>query len=185
MAEKKRLSKNHRRGILSLEMKISLTKKQIFRLRKFKSKIEKALKIKIFLASEFVDVEGEALQEYEAISVIKAVASGFDLKNSLMLCNEKYMLGEINIKDYVKQQRLREVRARVIGQKGRALKNMRELSGCDIHVCDSTIFILGLVEDVDFAEQAILKLIRGSKHTSVYRKLEQKPVFDDDLGLKE
>ncbi len=164
--------------------RLFLTKKQIYRLKRNQARLEKEFKVKIFIEGHNISLEGDSLEEYTAVRAIKLFCKGFDFKIVSLLEDEEYMTEEINIRDYAKHQRFIQIRARIIGKEGRVLKTISELSNCAIKLIDNSVIIIGRTEDVDIAMNAIISLIRGSKHSSVYAKLEQKLVFDEDLGLK-
>lgn len=151
-----------------------------------KERLEKELDVKITGGRNFIQVQGNALEEYAALQVLRAVGFNFDINTSLLLRDPEYMLQIIQIKDYTKKspRRLSQVKARIIGEKGRALKNISQLSDCAIKLHDSTVAILGRTNDVEIAASALLSLIRGSKHSNVFSRLEKAEHEEGDLGLK-
>ena len=163
----------------------SVSEKESKFLIKNLKKIEKALGVKIIARDNVVYLEGIALEEYEAVDILKAFLAGFDFKTALILKDEDYMLEEIRISDYAKKQRVADARARMIGTKGRALKTLNELSGCMVKVYSDRVFIMGKTEDVENAARAVISLIKGSRHGNVYAGIEHKPYFEEELGLKE
>jgi len=166
-------------------MKIFLNQKQISRIKKIKlGELGRKLDVNFKLMGNTLDVEGSALSEYTAANIIKALATGFSMQQALLLRDVDYMLQKINIKDYIRPSRIKQIKARLIGKKGKVLKTLSMLSDCALKLEDNTINILGTTKNVDTATSAILSLIRGSKYSSVYRILEQKPQFFEDLGLK-
>jgi len=166
-------------------MKIFLTLKQRNRLIKNIKILKKELDIKISLNGTLLEFTGDSLKEYDSGIVLDAVAQGFSVKNALLLKNPDYIIEKVELKNYLRPQRLRQIKARIIGKEGKAIKTLKQLSDCDIKIDDYSVCILGLFEDVKLAKQAVLRLIRGSKHSYVYDKLEHKQLFDeDDLGLK-
>ncbi len=165
--------------------RLFLTKKQIYRLKRNQEGIEKEFKVRISMEGDNASVEGDSMDEYNAAKAVKALCDGFDLKIVSFLKDEEYMAEEVSISDYAKRQRFKQIRARIIGKEGRVLKTISELSSCAIKLADNRVIIIGMTEDVDIAKSAIVSLIQGSKHSSVYAKLEKKPIFVGDLGLKE
>lgn len=167
--------------------RLFLTPKISGKIKKNISQIAKSLKnVKLKLENNTLSIEGNSLDEYNSLNVIKAISCGFDLKESSLLKNEEFMIEEVRIKDYVKSSnRLRQVKARVIGAEGRALKTISLLSDCFIQLSDNSVFIIGQTEDVKIAMGAIISLIKGSRHANIYSRLEHKPDFGDDFALKE
>ena len=63
------------------------------------------------------------------------------------------------------------VKGRIIGADGRARKIIEETTGANVSVYGHTVSIIGKVREVEIAREAILRLIEGSEHGSVYRYL--------------
>ena len=162
-----------------------LSTRVIGKIKKNLEKLAKALNVRLKLDGNTLSIDGNALDEYNALNMIKAIFAGFDLKTALLLQNEECMIDEIKIKYYVKPSRLKQVKARVIGAEGRALKTISLLSECFLKLSDNSVFIIGNVEDVKIARNALISLIKGSRHSNVYAKLEHKPHFGEDLALRE
>lgn len=170
--------------------RLFLTQKQIKKIIKNKRELEKELRVKLTISKESILTEGNAVEEYAAVQVMNALAVNFELKIALLLQQEDYMLEIIHIKDYVKPfspARLKQVKARIIGKQGKALKTISQLSECAIKLSDNTLAIIGKMENVKIAENSLLSLIRGSKHGNVYARLEKlghKELAEEDLGLR-
>ncbi len=167
--------------------KIFLTFQQMKRIMINKGRLEKELGINIISGRNFIQIEGSPIDEYSAMQVLQAVSFNFDVNISLLLKDPEYMLRTIQIKDYIKKspRRISQVKARVIGERGGVLKNISQLSGCAIKLHDSTVEILGKANDVETAISALISLIRGSKHSNIYARLERASHEEEsDLGLK-
>jgi len=138
-----------------------------------KKTIESSLKIRLFSKNNILTIEGEPENEYIAIQAIEAINLGFPIKEALQLKNENFVLEKINIKSISKRKNLSQVRARIVGEKGRALRTIKDLSNCFIVLHDNTVGIIGYIEDVKKASYALKRLIAGSKHANIYRYLEE------------
>jgi len=144
-----------------------------------KKRIEERLKIKINVNSEDGDVEiiGEdSVAVFEAMNVVKAIARGFNPEIADLLFNESYMFDLINVNDYAKgsKKTIMRLKGRVIGQEGKARKMVEQMTSCSISVYGKTIGVIGKIEDVPIARQAIEMLLEGAPHGNVYRWLEDK-----------
>jgi len=169
--------------------KLFLTKKQIKNVIRKKKRIEEELGVKLEFSKGAISINGMPLDEYTATQVINALAFGFKPKVALLLQSEDYMFEVLQIKNYMRSHsntRLREVKARIIGKKGKAIRTLSQLSECEIKLVDNSIAIIGRTEDVKKAEQAIISLIKGSKHGNIYARLERlrHVANEEDLGLK-
>jgi len=156
-------------------------------LRKNKTELEKKLKVKIIIRGKQIAFESEnSLEEYEARIVLEAMALGFSAKKALLLKEPEMIFRRINIKDFTRKKNLKEVRARIIGRKGRTLQIIRNVSNCHIILEKNEIGIIGDAESIELTLTAITNLIRGTKQSNVYHYLEKsnKTKKEQSLGLK-
>jgi ribosomal RNA assembly protein len=64
------------------------------------------------------------------------------------------------------------IKGRIIGEGGRARRNMENLSGTHISVYGKTVSIIGDSSKLRLAVDAISSISNGSMHGAVYTKLE-------------
>ncbi len=109
---------------------------------------------------------------WKARDIIKAIGRGFNADKAFYLIDDSIYLETIQLEG--SKNNIKRLKARLIGEKGKA-RNMIE-SGTDtyISIFGSQISIIGDLEEIRSAKEAIEMLIRGSKHGTVYRLLEQK-----------
>jgi len=69
---------------------------------------------------------------------------------------------------------IRRVKGRIIGMEGKTRKIIEELTDTNICVYGHTVSIIGDIEQVQAAREAIQMLINGSPHNIVYRFLHRK-----------
>ncbi len=141
--------------------------------RKEKASLEKALNVKIDVKGKQATISGDPLQEYEASIVLEAMSFGFSAKKALQLKNENFVFRKLLIKQFTKRKDLHDVRARLIGTRGKTKRTMEEISGCKIILHDNTLGILGPADKIEEATTALTNLIRGSKQANVYYFLER------------
>ncbi|MCK4717800.1 MAG: RNA-processing protein, partial [Thermoplasmata archaeon] len=110
----------------------------------------------------------------KAADVVKAIARGFTPDQALRLFGEEMYLTIIDVRDFAGkgQKRIRQVRARVIGRRGKTRELIEELTGADVSVYGNTISVIGDVAESPVAVRAITMLLEGSEHSSVYHYLE-------------
>ena len=70
--------------------------------------------------------------------------------------------------------RIAQVRARVIGTRGKTRRIVEELTGAEMSVYGHTIALIGEAFHLAIAREAVEMLLRGSEHNTVYRFLERK-----------
>jgi KH domain-containing protein len=136
-------------------------------------KLESGLKVKIKNKGKNVFISGKPEDEFVALKVMEAINLGFSVERALFLKNPEFLLQIVNIKDVTKKHNLEEIRARIIGTEGGTLKNINTLTDCAISLKDNQIGIIGDCEDIAEAVQAVTSLVRGSKQSHVYARLER------------
>ena len=159
---------------------------KIVRIIKGKKQLEKGLNVKLSIRGKEVTIEGEPEDEYIAEKVIDALEFGFPFSVAILIREEDAMFETLNIKNYTKRRDMKVIRARIIGKGGRTLATFSELTKCFFELKDNKIGIIGDLEYIKNAQDAMIYLIRGSKQSNVYGFLEKhhpEPVID--LGLKE
>jgi len=142
-----------------------------------KKYIEGQVKIKLAVDSKEGDVviSGEdSVNVFIASLVIRAIARGFNPVVALNLLGEEYSFELINVSDYAKTKNsLIRLKGRVIGGEGKSKKQLEQLTHTDIAVYGKTVGIIGLIENVMLAKQAVERLLQGSRHGNVYAWLEK------------
>ncbi|MEM3091271.1 MAG: hypothetical protein QXX55_02205 [Candidatus Pacearchaeota archaeon] len=152
---------------------------------KEKEKLENILKVKITNRGKEIYISGNAEDEYVAEKVIDAIEFGFPFSLAILLKVEDYVFEVLNLKDYTKRKDFKVIRSRIIGTKGKTIKNLDLLTKCYIKLKGNLIGILGDPEYIKTAQTALISLIHGSKQANVYSYLEKhQPVDIFDFGLK-
>lgn len=144
-----------------------------------KRQLEKKTNTKIEIDSDEgrVIISGEnSLDIYNAKLVVQAIGRGFNPDIARSLCDEEYCFEVINIKDFAgkSKKKMTRLKSRVIGSKGKAWKNIEKLTRTCISVYGKTVCIIGKVEHVLVAREAVENLLKGAPHAPVYKWLEGK-----------
>lgn len=140
--------------------------------RKVKNKLEKTLKVKIVTEDNSVEIEGDGLELYQAKNIVKAIGRGFSPKNAFKLLNEDEELEIIELRGF-SEKKIKIIKSRIIGTKGKARSEIERKSGAAVSVYGKTISLIGKFEQLNVARGAVKMLIRGSKHSRVYKFLEK------------
>jgi len=128
----------------------------------------------------------DAVKLYTLREVIKAIGRGFKPETAELLLRPDYMLEIINLSDYGidNKNKLKRVKARIIGTKGKARRTIEELTGTFLSVYGKTVSIVGECAYVGNAKRAVELLIKGSMHSTVYKWLEnQRRKMRRDAGF--
>ena len=141
-----------------------------------KKEIERKGNVKLKVSKEG-DVEinsVNSMDEWKVKEIVKAVGRGFAPEKALKLFNDDYYLKIIDLKDiYESDKEITRYKGRVIGEKGKAKTVIEETSGADICIYGDTIGIIGRIEELALAENAINMLLEGASHSRVYSVLER------------
>ncbi len=117
----------------------------------------------------------DSIKELDVKKVIEAISMGFKLSIALQLFRKPpAQFEKINIRDLTRNQKeFRRQKGRIIGKDGRTKEVISELTDTNIVVNKDSVGIVGSLNDVMKARDAILQLIDGSPHALVYNKLEE------------
>lgn len=147
---------------------------------KVKLQIEKACSVKLDIDSEsgetLVSSNGtiENIQPFKAMEIVTAIGRGFSPENAMKLLKGENALHIIDLREFVGKSstQIERIKGRIIGEGGKARKNMEKLSGTDISVYGRTVAIIGDPTKLKVAVDAISALSSGGTHGAVYGKLE-------------
>ena len=163
---------------------------KIKKIKKAVPKIEDKIKIHFTFGKNKISFKGDELNEFLTEEVVRALEFGFSIEDSLLLLEDSYKLKFINIKEHTKRRNLHDVRSRVIGRRGKAIRTIENLTGSNMVVMENKVGLILNYESAEMTMQAIESLIQGSKHGNIYSYLEKqrtkkfKESFED-LGLKD
>ncbi|MBI4151878.1 RNA-processing protein [Candidatus Woesearchaeota archaeon] len=124
-----------------------------------------------------VIIKGEdGLRLYTAKEIVRAIARGFNPRTAMLLNNTDYALEMIDMKDIAGKSKntMERLKGRVIGRGGKSREEVERLTNCFISIYGKTIGIIGEIESVALARQAVAMLLQGSMHKTVYQFLEKK-----------
>ena len=144
-----------------------------------KSRIEKACAVSMSVDGKTGEVEvrgqiaGEGAEPFKALEIVAAVGRGFSPEAAMGIMDGG-ALHVMDLREFVGKSpaQIERVKGRIIGERGRARRNMEELSGTRISVYGRTVSVIGRPEKIRVAVEAISALSNGSMHGSVYRRLE-------------
>ena len=141
-----------------------------------KRKIQRMTKTRLIVNSEDGDIfiEGDSLDVFNCLNMVKAIARGFNPDIALKLLDEDTSIEIISLDEFSRSKKdIIRLKSRLIGTQGRARSHLEELTSTNISVYGKTISIIGRTDDVFIARQGIINLINGSKHGNVYLFIEK------------
>jgi ribosomal RNA assembly protein len=126
--------------------------------------------VNIVLARDIPDAD-----PFKAAAVVTAIARGFSPERAELLLQDGYELRVVDLKEYGGRsaENLARIRGRIIGEGGRARRNIEELTESHISVYGHTVAIIARAEWAGIAEDAVRRLAAGSPHAAVYSTLQR------------
>ena len=148
-----------------------------------KDEIENLTKTEIIVDSEAGTVAISPTEETEdplsvwkARYIVKAIGRGFNPEIAVKLMGDETILEIINLPDYVGKNKKAVLRqkARIIGKEGRTKDIITDMTGVDISIYGKTVAIIGDMEQIHIAKEAVEMILSGVRHKTVYAFLEKK-----------
>ncbi len=145
-----------------------------------KKRIENFYKVTLKIDSESGAVEIILNPDQKDVSVIftvqnvvKAIGRGFNPRKTELLANENYDLNIIDLTEFVGDSRnaIARVKGRIIGKNGRSRELLEELTETQISVYGHTVACIGSVENLTVVREAIMMLLKGAFHKTVWNFL--------------
>jgi len=147
---------------------------------KAKARIERSLGVDLEIESEAGNVtitlspgQDDVSVLFTAANIVKAVGRGFSPQRAMRLSEEDWDLSIMDLEEYVGTSRSAQerVKGRIIGKAGRSREIIEELTETHISVYGGTVAIIGHIEALPAAMEAVGMLIRGSFHKTVWNYL--------------
>ncbi len=143
-----------------------------------KKEIEEATQSKLDISKEGdITIIGEdGLMLYTTKDIVQAIARGFNPKIALLLLKQDYAFELIDMKDVAGKNKstMQRLKGRVIGKGGKSRAEIERLTDTNIVVYGKTIGIIGELQQVTLAREAVAMLLSGSMHKTVFQFLEKK-----------
>jgi ribosomal RNA assembly protein len=145
-----------------------------------KSKIEQLCHVTLDIDGEtgevFIKSHGdvETIQPFKAMEIVTAIGRGFSPENAMSLLEGENALHVIDLREFAGKSNanIERIKGRIIGEGGKARKNMENLTGTHISVYGKTVSIIGDTSKLRLVVDAISSISNGSIHGAVYNKLE-------------
>ncbi|MTK63077.1 MAG: RNA-processing protein [Methanobacterium sp.] len=118
----------------------------------------------------------DPLAVWKSRYIVKAIGRGFNPEISLKLLGDETLLEIINLPDYVGKSKkaIMRQKARIIGKEGRTKDIIIDMTGVDISIYGKTVAIIGDMEQIHIAKEAVEMILNGVRHKTVYAFLEKK-----------
>ncbi|MEE9283742.1 MAG: KH domain-containing protein [Nitrososphaerales archaeon] len=149
---------------------------------KTKKWLEETFKIRLIVDSNTGEATIESLTDtletdtLKAVEVVNAIARGFSQGRAARLKLDDTILSIMDLRSYQgkSSNSLTRVRGRIIGESGRARRVIEELTRAEVSVYGHTIAIIGRIDEVKLAEDALDILASGGPHRVAYQLLQKR-----------
>ena len=143
-----------------------------------KSEIESFTGVSIQINSEDGSVHILATSEtidptsvLKARDIVQAIGKGFSAEKAFNLLDDNIFLETIELGGT--KNTIKRIKSRIIGEKGKARKMIEASTEVLISIFGNQVSLIGELSEIRYAREAVMQLIKGSKHSTVYRYLEQ------------
>ncbi len=160
-------------------MLIGEVKVGMMRLKELKDnlrEIEKEFGVRLSIKEKnIVEIGGDGIDVWLCTKAIKGIARGFRWEQVRCLKQDDCDVVVLDIKEFGRGTKKDTVRlkGRVIGDEGRSRRHIEEETCTSIRVYGKTVAVVGRMDDVELAKRAVIMLLEGAKHSTVYRFLEK------------
>jgi ribosomal RNA assembly protein len=145
-----------------------------------KSKIEQLCHVTLNVDGEsgevFIKSNGDIdkMQPFKAMEIVTAIGRGFSPDNAISLLKGENALHVIDLREFTGKSNtnIERIKGRIIGEGGKARKNLETLTSTHISVYGKTVSIIGDTSKLKLVVDAISSISHGSMHGVVYNKLE-------------
>jgi ribosomal RNA assembly protein len=148
-----------------------------------KGQIEKRLSVDLEINSETGDViisQNKDVKDpsllFRAKDIVLAIGRGFSPERAFRLLeNENAVLEIIDLREFFGKSKsdIKRINGRIIGKEGKTRRIIEDLSEAFVSVYGHTVALIGDIDQVEVAKQAIKLLIKGSQHATVYKYLQK------------
>lgn len=149
-----------------------------------KKNIEEKLSVELEIDSDAGDVHISVTENatdpstlFRAKDVVTALGRGFSPEHAFRLVRDEDVLMElIDLRAVFGKSEadLKRVKGRIIGMDGKTRRIIEELTDANVAVYGHTVGVIGTLEQVEVAREAVEMLVKGSMHSTVYRFLHRK-----------
>ncbi len=108
---------------------------------------------------------------WKARDIVKAIGRGFSAEKAFYLLDDDVFLETIELGG--SKNNIKRLKSRIIGEKGKARRMIEAGTDVLISIYGNQVSIIGELTETKNAREAIMQLVHGSKHSTVFRYLEQ------------
>jgi ribosomal RNA assembly protein len=114
---------------------------------------------------------------YRSKEVVTAIGRGFSPEKAFRLIDDEDAILDIidlRLAFGKSDSDIKRVKGRIIGMEGKTRRLIEELTDSSVAVYGHTVGLIGNIDEIQIAREAVEMLVRGSLHATVYRFLNRK-----------
>lgn len=146
-----------------------------------KERVEERLSIRLQIESETGTVTITNTQDPSSIlrakEVVNAIGRGFSPERAFLLLEDDATVFQvIDLREMIgdSYSDLNRIKGRIIGKNGKTRSKIEEATNTKVSIYGHTVSLIGDIDQVEVAREAIFMLIKGRQHQTVYRFLHRK-----------
>lgn len=121
-----------------------------------------------------VVIEGDSANTFFARDVVKAIGRGFEPREAMKLLDENFSIFIIEMKEYFSSEKaIKRIKGRIIGEGGRMKKEIERATQSYLSIYGNTVSIISKLDSIEYAKEAVFKIIDGAPHSTVFNYLAQ------------
>ena len=110
----------------------------------------------------------------KARDIINAISNGFSPERAFRILDDESLFQVLDLRNFTTScNSTNRIKGRIIGEKGKARKNIEELTNTFISIYGHTVSLIGNYEETKLALDAIMLLVNGRSHKTAYEMLYQ------------
>ncbi|MGN1362370.1 MAG: KH domain-containing protein [Methanobrevibacter sp.] len=119
--------------------------------------------------------------------IVKAIGRGFNPKTALKLKEDEMYLEVLKLTDAVGKNKkaLSRQKGRIIGRNGITKEIITDMADVDMAIYGKTVSLIGRMENIMVAKEAINMILSGSRHKTIYSYLENQKRERKEREFKE
>jgi ribosomal RNA assembly protein len=137
--------------------------------------VERICRCKISIDQDgLITISGEdGFGEFVAKNILFAYGRGFEMKHAELLEKDDYYFLSIDLGQlFGSEKRVKQMKARVIGESGKTKTYIEGVSGAKLSIYGDTISFIGSQLQIEEAKTAVDTLLNGGAHKTAYLKME-------------
>jgi len=111
----------------------------------------------------------------KAKDIVNAIARGFNPDVAMKILEDDFTILEtIDLTEYTSSKSMDRIKGRIIGKEGKMRRIIEETLNVHVSVYGKYVSLIGNIENVSAAREAIMMLIDGAQHSTVQKFMERK-----------